>query len=190
MSTTTDRRERFHRDTAQQLLSRPQAVALVVVVLVVAGLVLAPRPTLIALVTAATAFYVLFVGLKLALHVAAGRHRPPASAPVTVDDPDLPRYTVLVPLHEEANVLPHWWEIVVVPEQLPAGAEGVGGWDPWNVTEDAELAGALAAHRCRVQMIDSVTREEATATLAVADKQRRRCSRATCRPAWSTPAAL
>ena len=58
--------------------------------------------------------------------------------------------------------------------ELPEGAEGVGGWDPWNVTEDAELAGALAMHGKRVMLIDSVTKEEATAHFRIADKQRRR----------------
>jgi cellulose synthase/poly-beta-1,6-N-acetylglucosamine synthase-like glycosyltransferase len=64
--------------------------------------------------------------------------------------------------------------IALPPALLPPGAEGTGAWDPWNVTEDAELAGALAMRGYRVEVIDSVTREEATARLRVADRQRRR----------------
>lgn len=50
----------------------------------------------------------------------------------------------------------------------------VNGWDAWNVTEDADLAGALAQRGKHILMIDSVTEEEATANLKVADGQRRR----------------
>lgn len=57
---------------------------------------------------------------------------------------------------------------------LPFRDGYVGGWDPYNVTEDAELAGALAKHKYSVVMLDSVTWEEATARLRHADKQRRR----------------
>jgi cellulose synthase/poly-beta-1,6-N-acetylglucosamine synthase-like glycosyltransferase len=65
-------------------------------------------------------------------------------------------------------------EVAIEPEYLPEDVPGIGGWDPWNVTEDAELAGALALGGYRVMMIDSVTGEEATATLRAADHQRRR----------------
>lgn len=65
-------------------------------------------------------------------------------------------------------------KIAIDHSKLPKGGEGVGGWDPYNVTEDAELAGALALHRYRIMMIDSVTYEEATAKLRIADPQRRR----------------
>lgn len=65
-------------------------------------------------------------------------------------------------------------KIAISPDKLPKGGEGIGGWDPYNVTEDAELAGAFALNGYRVKIIDSVTYEEATATLRVADKQRRR----------------
>lgn len=323
------RRGPVDRETAEKLLSRGQAVVLVVLlVLVVVGLVLSLLTTLQLLVAACIAFYCCFVGLKLLVHVASLRYRPPATVPVTADDPDLPSYTIFVPLYQEANMLPSlvqsleslqypraklqilllleeddmetrseavgmelpdWWQIVVVPDveprgkpkalnlglaqatgvlsviydaedrpdpdqllkavaafrssgedvacvqarlffwnestswvsrfywveyvvhfervlpglahlglvpplggtsnhfrtaslrdvairpdRLPEGAEGIGGWDPWNVTEDAELAGVLARAGQRVLMIDSVTKEEATATARIADKQRRR----------------
>ena len=318
------------RRTARELLSRGQMVLLAVLLfVVVGGLIVWPQQALIVLIALALTFYLLFVGLKLLMHVASRKGVPVASNAVSVDDPDLPRYTILVPLYKEANMLeslvvslhglqypkdrlqvlllleesdeetraeaigmelPEYFDTVLVPagidprgkpkalnmglaqatgsftviydaedrpdpdqllkavaafraapeevacvqarlffwnedtsvitrfywteyvvhfeyvlpglarlglipplggtsnhfrtdalrdiafepDQLPKGAEGIGGWDPWNVTEDAELAGALAAHDYRVVMIDSVTHEEATAHLRVADKQRRR----------------
>lgn len=65
-------------------------------------------------------------------------------------------------------------EVAIDTGYLPFRKHYTGGWDPYNVTEDAELAGALACHGYRVAMLDSVTWEEATASLRVADKQRRR----------------
>lgn len=65
-------------------------------------------------------------------------------------------------------------KIAINPDLLPEGGKGIGGWDPYNVTEDAELAGALALNGYRVVMINSVTYEEATAKLRIADPQRRR----------------
>jgi cellulose synthase/poly-beta-1,6-N-acetylglucosamine synthase-like glycosyltransferase len=64
--------------------------------------------------------------------------------------------------------------IAIHPTKLPKKSEGIGGWDPYNVTEDAELAGAFALNGYRVKIIDSVTYEEATAKLRIADPQRRR----------------
>jgi cellulose synthase/poly-beta-1,6-N-acetylglucosamine synthase-like glycosyltransferase len=60
------------------------------------------------------------------------------------------------------------------PEHLPAGAEGIGAWDPWNVTEDAELGGALAGNGYRTLIFDSYTNEEATLTVKTAFNQRTR----------------
>lgn len=66
-------------------------------------------------------------------------------------------------------------QVAIAPEQLPnLGVAYVGGWDPYNVTEDAELAGALAMAGYRVQMIDSVTWETAPLTIRKAVKQRSR----------------
>jgi len=65
-------------------------------------------------------------------------------------------------------------QVAIRSESLPFKEGYVGGWDPFNVTEDAELAGALARLGYRVGMLDSTTWEEAAAHLRVADKQRRR----------------
>jgi cellulose synthase/poly-beta-1,6-N-acetylglucosamine synthase-like glycosyltransferase len=317
------------RHTAQILLSKGQKIVFIAMALAVIGILAAyPRQALVGLITATTVFYVAFVGLKLAMHVASLRYTPPAIAPAMIDDPDLPTYTVLVPLYKEAKMLPslikaldaleypreklqilillepddelsiararsmelperykiivapdriqrgkpsamnlglseatgerlvvfdaedrpdtdqlliavaafraappdvacvqamlYFWdydstvvarfydaeytvhfrrvlpglasfglvtplggtsnhfrievlrEIAYRPEQLPKGAEGVGGWDAYNVTEDAELAAAMARRGYRVMMIDSHTREEATVSWKVASGQRLR----------------
>jgi cellulose synthase/poly-beta-1,6-N-acetylglucosamine synthase-like glycosyltransferase len=50
----------------------------------------------------------------------------------------------------------------------------VGGWDAWNVTEDADLGFRLARFGCRAAALDSDTFEEAPITLRAWFKQRRR----------------
>ncbi|MQT13547.1 glycosyltransferase family 2 protein [Segnochrobactrum spirostomi] len=50
----------------------------------------------------------------------------------------------------------------------------VGGWDPWNVTEDADLALRLAAAGCRSGLIASATFEEAPLALRPWLRQRTR----------------
>ncbi|WP_141704010.1 glycosyltransferase, partial [Methylobrevis pamukkalensis] len=52
--------------------------------------------------------------------------------------------------------------------------ENVGGWDPWNVTEDADLGVRLARFGWRSAMIDSVTLEEAPRDFHVWRRQRSR----------------
>ena len=66
------------------------------------------------------------------------------------------------------------WEIAFNDNQLPRGAEGIGAWDPWNVTEDADLAGALSQLGYRIEMIDSVTNEIATKSVNALIPQRSR----------------
>lgn len=332
-------RKLHKRETARSLLSKGQVIFFSLFLLVfVCGVVFERHYTAIACITAALLFYTCFVGLKVVLWKSSGSYKLPAVQPVSVDDQDLPVYTLLIPLYKEARVLKplveaikrleypvgrlevlllieeddmdmqtaimepyldlpaffkivsapgigenispklmprgkpralniglekatgafcvvydaedrpdpdqllkavaafravpedvaclqarlffwnedsswvtrfYWAEYVVhfewtltglaklglVPplggtsnhfrtdvlrkvaiehDKLPKGAEGIGGWDPWNVTEDAELAGALAMAGYKILMIDSVTQEEATASLRAADKQRRR----------------
>jgi cellulose synthase/poly-beta-1,6-N-acetylglucosamine synthase-like glycosyltransferase len=52
--------------------------------------------------------------------------------------------------------------------------EESGGWDPYNVTEDADLGVRLARQGWRVSMLDSVTWEEAPGTAAAWFGQRAR----------------
>lgn len=47
-------------------------------------------------------------------------------------------------------------------ERQPPGVAWAGIWDMFNVTEDADLAGALALHGFKIAMLDSVTKEIAT----------------------------
>jgi glycosyltransferase XagB len=49
-----------------------------------------------------------------------------------------------------------------------------GPWDPYNVTEDADLAFRLAMAGYQIEMLDSITYEEAPDTAAVAKNQRSR----------------
>jgi cellulose synthase/poly-beta-1,6-N-acetylglucosamine synthase-like glycosyltransferase len=48
------------------------------------------------------------------------------------------------------------------------------GWDPWNVTEDADLGIRLMRYGFTVDVLDSATAEEAPRTVAVWLRQRRR----------------
>ncbi len=52
--------------------------------------------------------------------------------------------------------------------------DAVGGWDPYNVTEDADLGIRLARSDLNVEVLASTTWEEAPATFAVWMKQRTR----------------
>lgn len=61
----------------------------------------------------------------------------------------------------------------VMPE-LPGDDRTTGAWDPWNVTEDAELGGAIAAHGYTTAVFDSQTDEEAVLTPTAALNQRSR----------------
>ena len=51
---------------------------------------------------------------------------------------------------------------------------GIGGWDAWNVTEDADLGIRLARYGYHIGVIDSTTFEEAPAGLRVWRPQRQR----------------
>jgi glycosyltransferase XagB len=73
-------------------------------------------------------------------------------------------------------------EIAIPADELVRGGiprevaeQMVAAWDPWNVAEDADIAGWLARNRYQVEMIpDSWTLEEAPHSLAKAAKQRAR----------------
>jgi cellulose synthase/poly-beta-1,6-N-acetylglucosamine synthase-like glycosyltransferase len=56
------------------------------------------------------------------------------------------------------------------PDVLPI----VAAWDPWNVAEDADIAGALARAGYKIWIIDSYTLEEASHRARVATRQRAR----------------
>ena len=64
--------------------------------------------------------------------------------------------------------------VAINPKHLPSDAQWSGIWDMYNVTEDADLAGALALNGYRIAMLDSVTYEIATTTVATLIPQRSR----------------
>jgi cellulose synthase/poly-beta-1,6-N-acetylglucosamine synthase-like glycosyltransferase len=65
-------------------------------------------------------------------------------------------------------------DITFDPSVLPKGAEGMGAWDPWNLTEDAEIAGALTCAGYEIELLDSATEEVASRRMRVAIPQRSR----------------
>lgn len=76
--------------------------------------------------------------------------------------PTLQRLTLPVPLGGTSNHFPR------------AVLEEVGGWDPFNVTEDADLGIRLARNGWTVKVLTSTTWEEAPATFRIWLKQRTR----------------
>lgn len=55
-----------------------------------------------------------------------------------------------------------------------AALRELGGWDPYNVTEDADLGVRIARRGWRVRMLDSITMEEANSDVANWIRQRSR----------------
>lgn len=91
----------------------------------------------------------------------------------------LARLGLPVPLGGTSNHFPvhvlH--EVAFHPDEMPSMPlpdESVGAWDPWNVTEDAELGGAIAAAGWHTAVMDSHTDEEACLTARAALNQRSR----------------
>jgi glycosyltransferase XagB len=92
--------------TAEQFLSLGQtAIAGMLLVLVVAfGVVFGLLAVLQGIVALVIAFYVVFVGFQLLLRWAANLPPMASGSPLpTVEDQDLPSYTILVPLHREGR---------------------------------------------------------------------------------------
>jgi glycosyltransferase XagB len=94
-------------DTAAWLLSPGQmifaAAALVAAIAIAAAF--GPVFLLKVAVALVIAFYIVFIVFKVILWCAAAKAEEPQYVLPAEDDPDLPRYTILVPLHQEANVL-------------------------------------------------------------------------------------
>jgi cellulose synthase/poly-beta-1,6-N-acetylglucosamine synthase-like glycosyltransferase len=94
-------------ETAARLLSAGQVMfsgALFLLAIATAA-AFGPVFLLKAAVGLAIAFYVLFVGFKLIVWCAAAKSKEPQYRLPAEDDPDLPRYTILVPLFREANII-------------------------------------------------------------------------------------
>ena len=96
--------------SARTVFSRPQRVGLVAaLVLLVAGLVLVPVPTVIGLITVvsvvffASTMFKFFVAMRGAKYDVVEKITPEQVR--GLDDRDLPRYTVLVPVFREENIV-------------------------------------------------------------------------------------
>jgi hypothetical protein len=90
---------------------------------------------------------------------------------------------------------PAWWLSAVrcrsaEPRTTSAALRpaAVGGWDPYNVTEDADLGIRLARRGYQTRVLDSTTSKKPTATSSTGSSSGPAGTRATCRPGWSTPA--
>lgn len=89
-------------------------------------------------------------------------------------------FTQLLPGIARAGLIPplggtsNHFRIDVLRQIVSSDEQGLRAWDPFNVTEDADLAIALAYYGYDVALVDSTTREEATADVKVAIKQRSR----------------
>jgi glycosyltransferase XagB len=99
---------RFRKpETAARLLSSGQKIGAAVSLLVAIAVAAAFGPILVLKVAVALgiAFYIIFVGFKCVVWYAASKSPAPHYDLPAEDDADLPRYTILVPLHREANVV-------------------------------------------------------------------------------------
>jgi glycosyltransferase XagB len=81
--------------------------------------------------------------------------------------PGLARLGLPVPLGGTSN---HFRVSALMEVALP----GDEAWDSHNLTEDADLGARLAAGGYRVDLLDSITMEEAPVSMKVIDKQQRR----------------
>jgi len=82
--------------------------------------------------------------------------------------PGLARLGLPVPLGGTSN---HFRVSALLDVALESGGEA---WDPYNLTEDADLGARLAAGGYRVDLLRTTTMEEAPVAMRVVDKQQRR----------------
>lgn len=95
----------YVRETAETTVTGPQkAVGAVVLVAFAIGLLVDALTTLRCLVALGLAFSAAYLGFRVLLVLVAGRYRFPAR--VEVPDEELPRYTTLHPMYDEANMIP------------------------------------------------------------------------------------
>jgi cellulose synthase/poly-beta-1,6-N-acetylglucosamine synthase-like glycosyltransferase len=112
-SAVPERRTRTHRrlpatPNASVLLSHGQWCVLVLILAAIAASAYyQPRVTLTVMVAACMVFYIVTALLKLVITLAGRGYRPPRRARVWPEDPTLPAYAVLLPVHKEANMLRH-----------------------------------------------------------------------------------
>lgn len=100
-------RDRKRNESAARLLSPAQVAAgfLLIIAITASAIVLKPEYFFQAIAATVIAFYLLFIGLKIRVLWASSRTRKPLYRIPDVNDPDLPRYTVLVPVYREGKVV-------------------------------------------------------------------------------------
>ena len=100
-------RDRRRSENAARLVSHGQVMAalLLMVAIIAGGIALGLRGFLEVVAAAVITFYLLFIGLKLRVSWASAKSRVPRYRHPSASDPDLPRYTVLVPVYREGNVM-------------------------------------------------------------------------------------
>lgn len=100
-------RSEYRVGTARQLLSAGQVVvALVLLLAAVSGVIVFGLLVFLQTIAAVvTAFYVAFLGLKIFVWWSSAKSKVPRYGLADPREPDLPRYTILVPLYREANVV-------------------------------------------------------------------------------------
>ncbi|HZS88280.1 MAG TPA: glycosyltransferase family 2 protein [Chloroflexota bacterium] len=93
-------------ESARRTLTRGQTALLILVVALIAlGAAFWRLPTIQALIALAIIGYVVSSAYKMYVLYRATRHGTPWYAPVQTRDEDLPRYTILIPLYREAEVI-------------------------------------------------------------------------------------
>jgi len=98
---------RHRSENAARLVSRGQVVVGLFVLIAIAagGKFLGLHGFLEVLAATVIAFYLLFIGLKIHVSWASAKSSVPRYRQPSANDPDLPRYTVLVPVYREGNVM-------------------------------------------------------------------------------------
>jgi cellulose synthase/poly-beta-1,6-N-acetylglucosamine synthase-like glycosyltransferase len=94
-------------ETAAWLLSKGQLLAAAAALVTAIAIAATLGPVFLLKVATAlvVTFYIVFIIFKVVIWGAAGKSAEPQYVLPALDDPELPRYTLLVPLHLEANVL-------------------------------------------------------------------------------------
>ena len=94
-------------ENAARLVSRGQVVVglLLLIAITAGGVALGLHGFLEVVAATVIAFYLLFIGLKIRVSWASAKSRVPQYRRPRANDPDLPRYTVLVPVYREGNVM-------------------------------------------------------------------------------------
>src|SRR5438270_275616 len=185
-------RVEFPEMSAHRTLSGGQRlIAFLLSALLVAGLRLELALTLTLLLALATAVYLVNLGFRLLFLISALRGAALVAVADedarSIPDRDLPAYTVLVPAYHEASVIGHTLLLPALARHggpVPLGGtsmhikrdilERVGGWDPYNVTEDADLGVRLQRFHYQVMVLDSTTLEESNSDFVNWVKQRSR----------------